>query len=101
VPTRERFNEEVESVIQENTGRKLSVKAVSQIGQMGNRGTSERSGQSIRSKQTLTKGSLKEYFRNNQEEIDSKYSRISKQSANPSFKFRTKENELDQMARLN
>jgi hypothetical protein len=86
LPTRERFNEEVEQVIQENKEKTaLSQKNVASLSQK-DRGGSEKSHMTAKSKKTLTATELKEYFKQNEEEIRSKFSQMSKASIKSGLK---------------
>jgi hypothetical protein len=71
MPTRERFNEEVESVIQESKDKKLT-QTINQnrINLLKDRESTV----SHRSKKTLTANDLKSYFKQSEEDIKSKFS---------------------------
>lgn len=71
MPTRERFNEEVESVIQEHKDIKSHVLNQKRMNQMKDR---ESYASSQRSKKTLTGADLKSFFKQSEEDIKSKFS---------------------------
>ena len=88
LPTRERFNEEVESVIKENKEKSmhqtLNPKTVNILGR--EKGTSERSHMSTRSKKVLSAHELKQYFKNNEEYIKSRFSNMTRSSIKSGLK---------------